>query len=121
VQRDAGKAMVDGFLLAGDTSAQAWISTLLQSELDATSYGRLLLSPGSQAPVAIQSKGAQVCTCFNVTQPEIEAQLKSCTGSDDERFAQLQSALKCGTNCGSCVPQLKKIIRQTAPTLVLNA
>jgi assimilatory nitrate reductase catalytic subunit len=117
VKREASKAMVDSFLLAGDTSAQAWISTLLQDDLDATSYGRLLLSPGVKAPVAVQSKGAQVCTCFNVTQPEIETTLQGCTGSEDERLTQLQSALKCGTNCGSCVPQLKKIIRSVQPVI----
>ena len=28
-----------------------------------------------------------------------------------ESLAQLQGELKCGTNCGSCVPELKKLIR----------
>jgi assimilatory nitrate reductase catalytic subunit len=111
VRTAQGQAQLQGFVLAGDTSAEAWIKTLLQDQLDATSYGRLLLSPGSRAPVAIQSKGAQVCTCFNVTQPEIEATLKTCQGSDDERLTQLQGALKCGTNCGSCLPQVKKLVR----------
>eukprot|EP01031_Cornospumella_fuschlensis_P041590 gene41590-50754_t len=32
-----------GFVLAGDTSAEAWIKTLLQDELPAQAYGRLLL------------------------------------------------------------------------------
>jgi assimilatory nitrate reductase catalytic subunit len=113
IRREASAAKIESVLLAGDTSAQAWIKTLLQDELDASAYGRLLLAPGSQAPVAVQSKGAQICTCFNVTQPEIEAQLKTCQGSEEVRLAQLQAALKCGTNCGSCVPQLKKIIRAT--------
>jgi assimilatory nitrate reductase catalytic subunit len=106
-----GSVKLQGFVLAGDTSAEAWIKTLLQDQLDAQTYGRLLLSPGAKAPVAVQSKGAQVCTCFNVTAPEIEAQLQQCTGNDDARLAQLQGALKCGTNCGSCVPQLKKLVR----------
>jgi assimilatory nitrate reductase catalytic subunit len=107
-----GSVKLQGFVLAGDTSAEGWIKTLLQDQLDASSYGRLLLSPGSKAPVAVQSKGAQVCSCFNVTQPEIEAQLQQCSGSDEERLAQLQGALKCGTNCGSCVPELKKLVRR---------
>ena len=110
-KRDGRQVLVDGFLLAGDTSAQAWITTLLQDGLDASSYGRLLLAPGAQAPVAVQAKGAQICTCFNVTQPEIEAQLNSCSGTEEQRLAQLQSSLKCGTNCGSCIPQLKKLTR----------
>ena len=114
-QQKASPIKVDGFLLAGDTSAQAWITTLLKDDLDASSYGRLLLAPGAQAPVAVQTKGAQICSCFSVTQPEIEAQLSTCSGTAEERLAQLQSSLRCGTNCGSCIPQLKKMIRlQTA-------
>jgi assimilatory nitrate reductase catalytic subunit len=108
-----GKAQLQGFVLAGDTSAEAWIKTLLQDQLDAQSYGRMLLSPGAKAPVAIQSKGTQVCACFNVTQTQITEQLTSCHGNSESRLAQLQDTLKCGTNCGSCIPQLKKLVRAT--------
>jgi assimilatory nitrate reductase catalytic subunit len=111
VRVPSGKAKLQGFMLAGDVSAEGWIKTLLQDELDAQSYGRLLLSPGSKAPVAIQSKGNQVCSCFNVSESEITGFLKTSEGSDAEQLAELQTQLKCGTNCGSCVPQLKKIIR----------
>jgi assimilatory nitrate reductase catalytic subunit len=34
-------------------------------------------------------------------------------GSGDWLLSKLQTELKCGTNCGSCVPELKKIIRQS--------
>jgi assimilatory nitrate reductase catalytic subunit len=118
IKREGAQAQIEGFLLAGDTSAQAWITALLQGQQDASGYGRLLLAPGAQAPVAIQAKGTQVCSCFSVTQPEINAHLKSCTGSEEERLNSLQSALKCGTNCGSCMPQLKKLVRvQVAATI----
>ena len=30
-----------------------------------------------------------------------------------ERLAQLQGALRCGTQCGSCVPQLKRLVAAT--------
>ncbi len=111
VRMPNGTAQLQGFVLAGDVSAEAWIKTLLQDELDAQSYGRLLLSPGAKAPIAIQSKGNQVCSCFNVSESEITGFLNSCEGSDEEQLQALQSQLKCGTNCGSCVPQLKKLVR----------
>jgi assimilatory nitrate reductase catalytic subunit len=114
VKTSDGKAQLQGFVLAGDTSAEAWIKTLLQDELDAQSYGRLLLSPGAKAPIAIASKGAQVCSCFNVTEPEINSFLQTCTGTDDQKLAALQANLKCGTNCGSCVPQVKRMVRSMA-------
>jgi len=113
-------AELAGFVLAGDVSAQAWIKTLLQDELPAQSYGRLLLLPGAKAPVALLSRGKPVCTCFSVTDAEIGNCLTDITtavggagylASDDERLAALQDKLKCGTNCGSCVPEIKRIIR----------
>ncbi len=114
-----GSAQLQGFVLAGDTSAEAWIKALLQGQLDASSYGRLLLSPGAKAPVAIAQPSAQVCTCYNVSENAIEQQLPQCHGSSDERLAQLQAALQCGTNCGSCIPQLKKLVRaSTVPVPV---
>ncbi|TWD77739.1 assimilatory nitrate reductase (NADH) alpha subunit apoprotein [Variovorax beijingensis] len=113
VRRADGNAGLEAFLLGGDTSAEAWIGTLLREEIPAQTYGRLLLSPGARAPVAVQSRGHPVCTCFNVTDLAIQAELGRCTGTPDERLAALQGALKCGTNCGSCLPELKRMVRAT--------
>lgn len=122
VRRTDGNAGLEAFLLGGDTSAEAWISTLLREEIPAQTYGRLLLSPGARAPVAVQSRGQTVCTCFNVTDLAIQAELGRCTGSPEERLASLQGALKCGTNCGSCLPELKRMVRATpAETVVEGA
>ncbi|MBX3624594.1 MAG: molybdopterin-dependent oxidoreductase [Rhizobacter sp.] len=102
---------LEGFVLAGDTSAESWVKPLLQDELPAQAYGRLLLVPGARAPVAVQARGRQVCTCFNVAEPEIVGTLRGCQGSPDQQLAQLQDSLKCGTNCGSCIPELKRLVR----------
>ncbi len=115
-----------GFVLAGDTSAEAWIKTLLQDELPAQAYGRLLLSPGAKAPVAVQSRGKLVCTCLNVTDIAIDEHLATLSqgislgqagagylATDEDKLASLQNALKCGTNCGSCIPELKRRVRST--------
>jgi len=122
VRRADGNAGLEAFLLGGDTSAEAWIGTLLREEIPAQSYGRLLLSPGARAPVAVQSRGQPVCTCFNVTDLAIRAELGRCNGTPEERLASLQGALKCGTNCGSCLPELKRMVRATpAETVVEGA
>lgn len=118
--RKGEQAELAGFMLAGDTSAQAWIATLLKDELPAQAYGRLLLLPGAKAPVAVQSRGQLVCTCLNVTDTAITDHLSllgqgggaaGYLGTDEERLASLQEALKCGTNCGSCLPELKRRVR----------
>ena len=116
MQRVGDDTRLDGFLLAGDTSAQAWVSRLLLEEQAAQAYGRALLLPVAKPPLAVVSKGKVVCTCFNVRDIAIEDNLKSTTGNPAERLAKLQGALHCGTNCGSCVPELQRIVR-SAPTI----
>jgi assimilatory nitrate reductase catalytic subunit len=46
-----------------------------------------------------------------VTDVAIDAHLLRCSGSPQERLASLQTSLKCGTNCGSCVPQLQRMVK----------
>jgi assimilatory nitrate reductase catalytic subunit len=66
--------------------------------------------------VAVVSRGQAVCACFNVTDVAIEAHLKQSPGSAKERLTSLQTALKCGTNCGSCVPQLQRMVKAQLAT-----
>lgn len=111
---------VDGFLLAGDTSAQGWLSSLLQEEQAAQAYGRALLLPVAQPPVAVVSQGRVVCTCLQVRDIAIEDNLRHAHGTAAERLAKLQGALHCGTQCGSCVPELQRMVRSTAAGPVLS-
>ncbi|MFN9726917.1 molybdopterin-dependent oxidoreductase [Acidovorax sp.] len=113
--RQGDDTRLEGIVLAGDTRAEGWLKTLLQEELPAQTYGRLLLVPGATAPVAVQSRGKPVCSCLNVTDTAIAATLAQCQGTDDDRLAQLQGQLRCGTQCGSCLPELKRMVRSTGP------
>ncbi|MGH8821391.1 MAG: (2Fe-2S)-binding protein, partial [Rhodoferax sp.] len=108
-------AELTAFVLAGDISAETWIKPLLQDELPAQAYGRLLLVPGAKAPIALHARGKQVCTCLNVTDTAINAYLAGSRGIDEVRLASLQAELKCGTQCGSCVPELRKMLKATLP------
>jgi assimilatory nitrate reductase catalytic subunit len=123
MQRVGTDTRLEGFLLAGDTSAQAWISGLLQDDLPAQAYGRALLLPVSKPPVPVASKGKVVCTCFHVRDIAIEDNLLHCSGTPAERLAKLQGALQCGTNCGSCVPELQRMVRSTVsqPSIAIAA
>lgn len=112
----SGEAVVQtlrGVLLGGDTRAEAWIKTLLQDELPSQAYGRALLAGSATPPVAVAARSPQVCTCFDVSAAQIGGVLARCSGSIDQRLAQLQGELKCGTNCGSCLPALRSMVRDT--------
>ncbi|QBK05896.1 nitrate reductase [Hylemonella gracilis] len=116
----AGPATLQAVLLGGDTRAESWLRNLLQDELPAQAYGRLLLMPGAQAPAApdaARPRARQVCTCFNVDEDTITQTLTQCGGDDRERLVALQDTLKCGSNCGSCVPELQRLVRRTQAAL----
>ena len=102
------------FLLAGDTSAEAWIKAVLESELPAQTYGRLLLSPGAKAPIALQACGKVICSCFGVTDAAIDSHLTTIPNSTaiEESPVHLQNTLKCGINYGSCLPEFKRMLQQ---------
>jgi assimilatory nitrate reductase catalytic subunit len=114
VETDTQTALA-GFMLAGDTRAQSWITTLLRESLPAHSYGRALLIPGATPPVPVVSRGQQVCACFNVTDLAIAEHLAhNSNAAPAQRLASLQGSLKCGTNCGSCLPQLQRMLAKHA-------
>jgi len=112
---------LQAFVLAGDIRAEAWIKDLLQQQLPAQAFGRQLLRPGAQAPVALRPAGRQVCTCLNVAEPAILGVLAGSSGSDTQRLRQLQQTLGCGTQCGSCVPVLQRLVASTPQALADQA
>ena len=107
------RVTLEAILLAGDTQAEAWIRGVLQDQQAAEAYGRLLLAPGARAPVQIAQRSPQICTCLNITEAAIVDGLANCDGDDHTRLAQLQGALKCGTQCGSCLPELRRLVSRT--------
>jgi assimilatory nitrate reductase catalytic subunit len=68
---------------------------------------RMLLSGKSMDGLA--STGPVVCACFGVGRATICDAIAAGAGS----AAEIGSRLKAGTNCGSCIPELKRLIAQT--------
>jgi assimilatory nitrate reductase catalytic subunit len=69
---------------------------------------RLLLSGRSTEGVA--STGPVVCACFGVGRVSI----CDAIASGARTAADIGARLKAGTNCGSCIPELKRLIAQSA-------
>jgi assimilatory nitrate reductase catalytic subunit len=91
--------------LAGDTASVAWLKEQIASA--ATVSPALALAPRTVAAVA---RGRIVCTCFDVSETEIAAAVAR--GSD---LAAVQRTLKCGTSCGSCAPELRRMCAERGP------
>jgi len=55
--------------------------------------------------------GPIVCSCYVVRQPAISAAIAEKGLASIEEIGQ---ALRAGTNCGSCIPELRRLVRQAA-------
>ncbi|NDA47760.1 MAG: hypothetical protein EBY21_10925, partial [Alphaproteobacteria bacterium] len=51
------RQVLEAFVMAGDTSAEAWLKALLQTQQSTESYGRRLLMTGQKPPVALKDVG----------------------------------------------------------------
>lgn len=96
--------------LAGETAARDWLRALWEEGQADASLRRWLLAPLSTPPgSAGGAKGRTVCSCMNVGEAAIRAGIERGLDLDG-----LKRELKCGTSCGSCVPELKRLLT-TAP------
>ena len=95
--------------LSGDVSGAAWLRDWLTSAHDVAALRHGLLVPSGQPPHGYVPRGRVVCNCFDVSEYEIAAHLALCAGSPEAALATLQAQRHCGTNCGSCLPELKRL------------
>jgi len=114
---------VDAFLLAGDTRSCNWLSALLRDQQNVPTTGLALLCATDTAPgeTTTSPRSRPVCNCLGISQQTITMTLENLTGSPSNRLSQLQNQLKCGTQCGSCVPELKRLVEHTPPTAVTDS
>ena len=81
------------------------MKALFESETLPDEARRVLLSGRSAEGLA--SAGPIVCACFGVGLATIRDALQSGTAASVEGIGK---ALRAGTNCGSCLPELKRIV-----------
>jgi assimilatory nitrate reductase catalytic subunit len=84
------------------------VKELFAADLLGDDQRRMLLSGKSMEGLA--SKGPIVCACFSVGRHAICDTIAAGARS----AAEIGIRLKAGTNCGSCIPELKQLIAQTA-------
>jgi assimilatory nitrate reductase catalytic subunit len=102
-----------GVRLAGDVQAQGWIKQVI-AEADNESHAgsglaRWAVAPISAPPSALPAKSRVVCKCADISETRIKNALQQGIS-----LAVLQDTLKCGTYCGSCLPELKRMAAKAA-------
>ncbi|TSA50275.1 MAG: nitrate reductase [Nitrosomonadales bacterium] len=95
---------VTGVRLVGETLAAEWLKEVMTHDDFPEDVRLWALAPVSAPPTGRQGRGRIVCNCLDVSENEIRAFLAE--GTD---LAVLQAKLKCGTECGSCVPELRRL------------
>ncbi len=101
------KQLQFGLWLAEDFPAlpDEWLDDCLQKDvIDAELQASLLRGQPDEAFL----NGKLVCSCFNVREKSIEVAIAEGACSVEA----LGEKLKCGTNCGSCKPELKQILQR---------
>jgi len=78
------------------------------------SLNALLTGQQDDAPI----RGKMVCTCFSVTDSQITDFLQSHAQAS---LSTLQTALCCGTNCGSCLTEVKTLMKDKASARTASA
>ena len=90
-----------------DLPSRAWLASLFdQQKLDASARRSLLAGKPMDASNDI---GEIICSCFGVGKNTIQktiAEKKLCTPEE------IGVCLKAGTNCGSCVPELRNLLEK---------
>ena len=116
--RIAGERLV-ALRIAGEPACVAAAEWMRASVADGTSVAairRLLLSPDLNALAAtMRPQSPIVCRCHGVREDRIEEVLARTGGDARERLAALQAELACGTECGSCLPELRTRIGKAGP------
>ena len=105
----AGEALEACLFMGPAADAPNWdaVKAIFAAETIGDDQRRLLLSGKSADGLA--SDGPVVCACFGVGRTAI------CGAIVDgaRTAADIGAKLKAGTNCGSCIPELKRLIAQT--------
>jgi assimilatory nitrate reductase catalytic subunit len=96
-----------GVRLTGETAACDWLRELMAQGASAEAVRGWMLAPVAHPPAGQPLRGRVVCSCLDVTESEIRRRF-----AEGATLEQLQAELKCGTSCGSCLPELRRIAQQ---------
>lgn len=100
------KPEVTGVRLVGETLAADWLKDVMTTGELSPELRRWSLAPLIAPPAGQRSRGKIICNCLDVAENDIIDTIQM--GAD---LITLQNKLKCGTECGSCVPELKRLVR----------
>jgi len=113
VTTDDAKTLLGG-IFVGDASPYMSLRPLLGRELPAEPGAFLSAAGGGDAPETELPDDATLCSCNNVTAGSIRDAINGCGACEGnapvQELGELKGCTRAGTQCGSCVPMLKKLL-----------
>ncbi|MGP0222628.1 MULTISPECIES: nitrite reductase large subunit NirB [unclassified Paenarthrobacter] len=113
VTTDDAKTLLGG-IFVGDASPYMSLRPLLGRELPAEPGAFLSAAGGGEAPETELPDDAILCSCNNVAAGSIRDAINGCGTCEGNAPVQelggLKGCTRAGTQCGSCVPMLKKLL-----------
>ncbi|MDX1669685.1 MAG: molybdopterin-dependent oxidoreductase, partial [Limnobacter sp.] len=107
------RAYLTAVMLAGSVVSEPWLRQFFESRENVIPHRSALLKSQSKPPVAGLAPVKMICNCVGVSQESIQASLLTMEKlSEAEKLQRLKYTLKCGTECGSCVPEIRGLIQQ---------
>ncbi len=97
--------IVQSVCLSGETAARDWLKSMMVQGASAEAVRPWVLAPVASAPLGSLNRGRIVCACHDVSEQEIRHEVAS-----GITLPALQAKLKCGTECGSCLPAVKQLL-----------
>jgi assimilatory nitrate reductase catalytic subunit len=94
-----------GILLAGEDQAGNWLRAAMKDGVPLDALRRWIFAPRAEPPVAAAAPRKVICNCLDVSEEEIKREIAA-----GAHLSALQEKLKCGTSCGSCVPEIKRML-----------
>ncbi|AUZ34062.1 nitrite reductase (NAD(P)H) [Arthrobacter sp. PGP41] len=113
VTTDDAKTLLGG-IFVGDATPYMSLRPLLGRELPAEPGAFLSAAGGGDAPETELPDDATLCSCNNVTAGSIRDAINGCGACEGnapvQELGELKGCTRAGTQCGSCVPMLKKLL-----------
>lgn len=113
VTTDDAKTLLGG-IFVGDAAPYTSLRPLLGRELPAEPGAYLTAAGGGDAPETELPDDATLCSCNNVTAGSIRDAINGCGACEGnapvQELGELKGCTRAGTQCGSCVPMLKKLL-----------
>ncbi len=102
-----------GVRLAGEAAGARWLKEIMRNGMPVGALRHWLLAPLASSPTPAAARGRTVCSCLDVSEAEVRAAV-----AGGARLEELKSRLRCGTQCGSCAPELRRLVAEAGGAAV---